>query len=293
MTTPAVDVHQHLWPGALVSVLSRRSGPPCLRGDVLHLADVPPAAVDLGEHRLETRLRRLDEAETDVAVVSLQPTLGIDELPDEEAAALTSAYHDGVLELVAASEGRLRALACGGRHDGFAGAAVSAASLTDALLAERDLPLLAELEAAGELLFVHPGPARQPPSAPPWWSEVVSYTADMQAAYIAWMTRGVLLHPGLRVVFAMLAGAAPVQLERLASRNVDVRTSGARTVFLDTASYGQGALELVLGRLGVGQLVFGSDAPVLDPASALRAVRSFGDAVADVVRRENPSLLLG
>ena len=292
MSTPAVDLHQHLWPEALVSALSRRTGPPCLRGDVLRLADVPPTTVDLGEHRLETRLRRLDEAETDVAVLSLQPTLGIDELPDEDAAALTSAYHDGVLELVAASGGRLRALAFGARHDGFVGVALSAAALTDALLAERDLPLLGELEAAGELLFVHPGPARQPPSAPRWWSEVVSYTAEMQAAYIAWMTRGILAHPGLRVVFALLAGAAPVQLERLASRDVDVRPGGARTVFLDTASYGRGALELALGRLGIGQLVFGSDAPVLDAASALRVVRSFGDAVADVVRRENPSQLL-
>lgn len=290
MTLPAIDIHQHLWPEAFVSTLSRRSEPPFLRGDVLHLADVPPSTIDPGEHRLETRLRRLDEAETDVAVVSLQPTLGIDALPEEEARELVHAYHVGILELVGAAGGRLRALAYGECRRGFVGTSTSAAELTDALLAERPLPLLAEVERAGGFLFVHPGPARQPPSAPPWWSEVVSYTAEMQAAYLAWMTRGV--HPGLRVVFAILAGGAPVQLERLASRGVDVRPGSEPTVFLDTASYGQRGLDLALARLGVGQLVFGTDAPVLAAAPALHAVQEFGDAVADVVRRENPSLLL-
>jgi 6-methylsalicylate decarboxylase len=292
MTQPTVDIHQHLWPEAFVSALSRRDEPPFLRGDVLHLADVPPSTIDLNEHRLETRLRRLDEAETDVAVVSLQPTLGIQGLHDEEAAVLLTAYHEGVLELLSAADGRLRALAAGECRPGFSGASVSAAVLTDALLEERSLPLLGELERAGAFLFVHPGPARQPPSAPPWWSEVVSYTAEMQAAYVAWMTRGTDRHPRLPVVFAILAGGAPVQLERLASRGVDVRPGEVTNVFLDTASYGVRALDLTLARLGVGQLVFGTDAPVLTAQPALQAVGEFGNAVADVVRRENPSLLL-
>ena len=65
------------------------------------------------------------------------------------------------------------------------------------------------------------------------------------------------------------------------------------TIFLDTASYGRRALELAMGTYGVGQLVFGSDTPVLDAAPGLRGLGQFGNAVTDAVRRENPSQLLG
>jgi 6-methylsalicylate decarboxylase len=292
MSLPSVDVHQHLWPEPLVSELSRRREPPCLRGGVLRLAGAPDSRVDLDEHRLETRLRRLDAAGTDLALVSLQPTLGLDDLRPEEARHVADAYHEGVLELVEASGGRLRALAHAEPRAGFAGATIAASLLTAALVGRRELPLLGELERAGRLLFVHPGPARQPAPAPPWWSEVVAYSAEMQAAYLAWLTRGARDYPGLRVVFAILGGGGPVQFERLASRGVDVRAARASNVFLDTASYGRRALELAMETLGVGALVFGSDAPVLDAASGLRALREFGDAVTDLVRRENPSLLL-
>ena len=74
--------------------------------------------------------------------------------------------------------------------------------------------------------------------------------------------------PDVTVVFAILAGGGPVQLERLASRGVDVRSTLHRNVFFDTASYGRRALELCIETFGVEQLVFGSDAPVVDPSHA-------------------------
>lgn len=292
MTQPAFDVHQHLWPEALVSALSRRREPPRIRRSILHLEGAPESDAHLGEHRLETRLRRLDADGTDIALLSLQPTLGLAGLAPDEEQELADAYHDGVLELVAASGGRLRALAHAEARDGFDGATIAASTLVRALHGDEELPLLGALEHAGQILFVHPGAAPQPDGAPPWWSEVVAYTAEMQAAYVAWTTCGTRRYPLLRVVFALLAGGAALQLERLASRDVDIRTGTASNVFLDTASYGRRGLETALETLGVGQLVFGSDAPVLEASSTLRAVAGFGDAVADLVRRENPSLLL-
>jgi predicted TIM-barrel fold metal-dependent hydrolase len=155
-------------------------------------------------------------------------------------------------------------------------------------------PLLAELEADGRLLFVHPGPpARLPQGAPPWWCSVVDYTAQMQAAYMAWLARDGVSHPRLAVVFAILAGGAPVQLERLASRGIEARTALHANVYLDTASYGRRSLELALSTYGVTQLLFGSDAPVLDPGPGLAALREFGDTLADVVLRENAERLAG
>ena len=113
----------------------------------------------------------------------------------------------------------------------------------------------------------------------------------MQAAYAAWLA-AVRRWPELRVVFAILAGGAPFQLERLASRGVDTRGALHPNVYLDTASYGERALELTLSTYGVGQLVYGSDFPVIDSEPTLRSIRDFGQAVTDAVCRDNPARLL-
>ena len=154
-------------------------------------------------------------------------------------------------------------------------------------------PLLTELERRGAVLFVHPGPAPAPRGAPAWWPAVVGYTAQMQAAYAAWLADGAAAWPRLNVVFAILAGGAPFQLERLASRGVDSRGVLEANIYLDTASYGARALELSLASYGVGRLLYGSDVPVIDSDATLRSVRGFGHAVADAVCRENPARLFG
>jgi hypothetical protein len=287
---PSFDVHQHLWPEPLIAALSRRTRPPRLRGSVLELEVEGRFELDLDQYRLEARVRQLDRDGIEVAVVSLPPTLGLDRLPEEEAASLLDAYDQGILELAQASGGRLRAFAAGRALDGFAGATTAAGALTglDALA-----PLLDDLTRRGGVLFVHPGPGGGPPGAPSWWPAVVDYTAQMQAAYAAWIAHGVDRWPELRVIFALLAGGAPFQLERLASRGVDTRTVLRGNVFYETSSYGRRALELCLATFGVGQLVYGSDAPVIDPGATLREIRGFGEAVADALCRDNPGLLFG
>lgn len=278
---PTFDVHQHLWPQPLLAALRARSERPRLRGSTLELPSGDWDA-DLGDHTLEARLALLDRDEIDVALISCPPTLELD-------AELEDAYHEGILEVVRSSGGRLMALACRSARDGFAGACVPAWSIAG--LTELE-PVLAELDRRGEVLFVHPGPAAVPAGAPGWWPAVVDYTAQMQAAYAAWIATSADRWPNVRVVFAILAGGAPVQLERLASRGVDSRSIAFPNVFLDTASYGPRALELAFATYGVGQIVYGSDAPVIDSSPTLQSVRGFGEAVAEAVCAENPARLL-
>ncbi len=284
-----VDFHQHLWPEPFVALLSRRVRPPRLRGSVLELAGERESESDLRAHDLDVRLALLDRWELDVAVVSLQPTLGFAALPEDEAAELVAAYEGGILELAAASQGRLVPLAAGSDSAGFAGACIGAPELGDLDRLGQRLDELARLDA---FLFVHPGPAVAPPGAPAWWPAVVEYTAQMQAAYAVWLTEGAERWPGLRVVFAILAGGAPFQLERLQSRGVPGRETLSDNVFFETASYGRRALELCLATFGVGQVLFGSDTPVIDPEPTLTAVRGFGDAVAEALCSHNPTRLL-
>ena len=288
MSPAAVDVHQHLWPEPFLAALSARRTPPCLRGSTLRLAGLPDARIDLRAHTVEGRLRLLDAAGTDVALVSLQPTLGIDGLAEPERRELLDAFEEGAGELERASGGRLVPLSYGVLRPGCPGAVVAA----DAFAAGACDTLLAELEAAGRFAFVHPAGARPPDGAPAWWPEIVDYAAQMQAAYVAWVSRLADTFPRLRVVFAILAGGAPMQHERLRSRGVDWRPVDRDGVFLETASYGRRALELCLSTFGVGRLLHGSDTPVIDAEPTLRALFAFGNAVSDVVRRENPWLLL-
>ena len=286
--TAAVDVHQHLWPEGFAAALARRREPPRLAGAELVLAE-GRFPFDPAEHDLGRRLAALDRAEVEMAVISLQPTLGIRGLPAEERGPLLDAWVEGARELVAGAGGRLRAFAPGRVEEGFAGVCVPAAAVRD-----RDAlaPLLDELDARAGVLFVHPGPAVPPPGAPAWWAGVTLYTAEMQAAWFSWLAGGRARWPAVRVVFAILAGGAPFQLERLAQRGVDVRSTLDANVFLDVATYGRRAIELCAETFGVGQLVYGSDAPVVDPAPTLRAVRGFGESVQRMVLGHNPERLL-
>lgn len=280
---PAADVHQHLWPEAFIAALSRRTAPPCLDGSVLRLPGELDSEADFGAHELDTRLRLLDRDDIDIAVISVPPAHVMD--PERE---LADVYHDAVLELIDAAGGRLRALSTGVCLDGFAGASVSAS----ALIAGLD-PLLTDLREAGQVLFIHPGPPDELRAGrPTWWSAVVDYTAQMQASYATWLARDAVRFPSVPVIFSILAGGAPIQIERMRSRGVDDRSVIHPNVFFDTSSYGRRALELCLSTFGVNQLVYGSDVPVIDSRPTLEAVRGFGDAVERIVLRETPGRLL-
>ena len=118
----SIDVHQHLLPPALVGVLQRRTSPPRITDGMLELVE-GTFPFDPREHDPEARLALLDREGIDLAVLSLQPTLGYDALPDAERAELVAAWEEGILELVAASGGRLAALAAGPARPGFVGRA--------------------------------------------------------------------------------------------------------------------------------------------------------------------------
>jgi hypothetical protein len=286
----STDIHQHLWPPGFFSALSARSEPPRLRGRALELAGAPVWDLNVKAHELEERLALLDGLELECAVVSLQPTLGIDRLPVDEARELFDTWEEGILELAGAAAGRILPLAAREPKAGFAGLCVSGAALLDL---DELAPRLDALEQSGRFLFVHPGVTAMPPGAPPWWTAVVDYTAEMQAAYVNWLVAGAERWPDLDVVFAILAGGAPIQLERMAARGFDERRAMLAHIWFDTASYGRRALDLTMSTFGVEPMLFGTDIPVVDPGPALDVVRSFGDAVTGAVLSANSDRLLG
>jgi hypothetical protein len=287
MTT--YDLHQHLWPAPFVTTLRKRTNPPLLVRNELTTAE-GSFAIDLRDHDPETRLETLDRDGLDVAVLSLQPSLGLERLQDGDRAELEDAWAEAIRELITAGTGRFLAFSPTGVRTGFAGVSLGSSIFADL---ERSAGLLDAAAAAGATVFVHPdigGPAD--PARPPWWEWVTGYPARMQSAYLAWLSFGRERWPTLRVLFAMLGGGGPFQLERLARRGIDVRSVLDPNTFFDVSTHGRRAMELCIETFGVAQLAYGSDTPVVDPRPTLDAVRGFGDAVTHVLQSDTPSRLL-
>jgi hypothetical protein len=87
----------------------------------------------------------------------------------------------------------------------------------------------------------------------------------MHAAWLAFATWGRPVHPRLEVVWAMLAGGAPLHGERLASRGGPVHALSAPRASYDISSYGHKAIDAMLRTVGVDRLLHGSDRPVVAP----------------------------
>jgi hypothetical protein len=286
---PAYDLHQHLWPERFIAALSARDAPPFLTGSELVTCE-GRFTLDLSAHALEARLETLDRDGIDVAVLSLQPSLGLDRLAEDECRELEETWVEATHELVGASGGRLAALSPSRVREGFAGVSIGASNLVEL---DRFASVLDDAEEANRVVFVHPDAGERPdPARPDWWEWVVGYPARMQAAYLSWLAIGRERWPTLRVLFAMLAGGGPFQLERLARRGVDVRSALDPNTYFDVSSHGRRAIELCIETFGVGQLAYGSDTPVVDSQPTLDAVRGFGDAVTHVLQTDTPSALL-
>lgn len=292
---PRTDVHQHLWPPELLVPLARRAEPPLARREGgawrLQVPGEPVATVpaQAGAERVDT----LHAQGVDRAVLSLSTALEVERLEPREAAPLLDAWRAVVRDLPAA----LGAWGSVNLHavspddvdalldEGFVGLCLPAAALAHPLRIEGLERLLAQLEERDAPLFVHPGPAAgaDDDATPPWWPAVTSYTASLQAAWWAWADVGVRRHPRLRVVFAALAGLAPLHGERAAARGGPA-VLAAPQLFYDTSSYGPEAVALMRRAVGAAQLVHGSDTPVLA-----------GGAAPDdeALLRANPARLLG
>jgi hypothetical protein len=232
--------------------------------------------VALSDHDPAGRALVAQRDGTDLVGVALSVPLGIETLPAREAEPLLAAFHDGAAELGdpfrfwAATA--LTAPGAGAREidalldRGAIGATVPAGALASERGLARLSGLLDRLQARDAPLFVHPGPAPAAHrGAPAWWPAMTAYVADMHAAWYAWAAWGRASHPRLRVLFAMLAGGAPLHAERLAGRGGPAQAVHDERTYFDVSSYGPRTVDAMLRVVGADRLVFGSDRPVAEP----------------------------
>lgn len=291
MTRTPIDIHQHLWPTALLDALRRRREPPWLDGWTLHLAGEPPFPVHPPDHDPQHR-RAAEDARI---VLGLSSPLGIEDLPSEQGRPLLDAWHDGVTEL----RPDFDAWAAINRHDpdpaelkdrlheGFAGLQIPATWWRTPDDVERLGEVLEVVQHANRPVLVHPGPV--PPAAgrrPGWWAAVVDYPAQLQAAWWSWHIAGRAGFPHLRVCFAAGAGLAPAQHERFLARAGRPLTVDPHT-FVETSSYRRQGVDALTRALGVDPIVVGSDRPYGTPYDT-----DLGDAAQLAFTVTNPHRLL-
>jgi 6-methylsalicylate decarboxylase len=278
-----IDCHQHVWTEPLLEALERRSERPRVRGGVLELDGEPAARLAADDPARRAAL--VDDDGLDIALVAPSLPVGIAHHPE-----LADAYVDGVRALSGERFGawglaRDPAAVDAQLDAGFVGIALPADAIADEAGIERVGPLLERLEQRDAPLFVHPGPASG--GGPDWWPAMTSYVAQMNAAWYAFVAFGRDRFPSLRVLFALLAGLAPLHLERLRARGGPADAAIDGRLFYDTSSYGVRALDAMARVVGIDQLVYGSDRPIAEPEPC-----PLGPAARHATLITNPARLL-
>ena len=160
-------------------------------------------------------------------MLSLQQTFGHDDLPQDERKELVSAWEEGIVQVVTEAGGRLAALAAGPTRPGFVGSCVGSDALRRPRRA-RDGDRVGASPAAGSCSFIRPA-APFPAAHPAGGRPSRSTRRRCRPRTSPGCARGQALWPDVSIVFSILAGGGPFQLERLGSRGVDVRSSSIRT----------------------------------------------------------------
>ncbi|HEX4108721.1 MAG TPA: hypothetical protein VHX88_11335 [Solirubrobacteraceae bacterium] len=294
-----VDLHQHLWTAPLIEALAARRHLPLVRVErdvpILHLAGERPYAIELAGEAPGRRAALLDHDGVEQAVIALSSPLGIEALEREEAEPLLAAYEAGVRDLregfrwwgAVALNPPAAEEVDGVLERGAVGVSLPAGALASVEGVACMAPVLARLEQREAPLLVHPGPS--PWSPPPrearlgdplWWPALTGYVAELQASWLAFVAVGRRAHPRLRVVFAALAGGAPLLAERLTSRGGPSLDADPLT-FYESSSHGEAALIALAGIVGAEQLLYGSDRPVAEPSVRPREGPLGRDALAE------------
>lgn len=280
---PLLDIHQHAWTEPLVEALTARRSLPFVRRTpegltVLHCAGERPYVIDPDRLATSAKERQVRLAGAGRALIAISSPTGMETLDPDSARELIGAHLDGALSL-GPEFGAWGPLAVADPDPsevgallerGCAGVSVSAGTIATREDFDLMAPSLEAVQRRDAVLFVHPGPGlSHHPSDPSlteplWWPALTAYVAQMQAAWLTVASYGRRELPRLRIVFAMLAGGAPMLSERLRTRGGPHAELHDPLTFYDSSSYGPQMVETMARWVGPSQLVYGSDRPVVD-----------------------------
>lgn len=303
-----IDTHTHILNEGWISAIARHGGDfsirPVIGGQqAVHLKGAPFMTLTPGMLDVDLRLRAMDEAGIDLAVVSLtcpnvfwggrEACVQAARDMNDYLASVQTAHPDRIRWMAslpwphpdAAADELARAAALGARGV-IVLANVAGAPLTDIQFA----PVWRAIEQAGLTVFVHP---TVPPGADAMQMDEYNLVANIGFMFDTTLTFTRMIYdgffdryPGLKLVAPHAGGTLPYLAGRLdqcwanmpACRvNTEHRPSEylARILY-DSVVYDAGSLDLCLRVGGADHLLFGSDYPhnIGDPAGCLARVRA-------------------
>ncbi|MFL6077500.1 MAG: amidohydrolase family protein [Mycobacteriales bacterium] len=272
-----IDMHAHLWSEQYLDLLASHGN----AGTAVHRGLGAGATAA----ELDARFALMDSAGIDVQVLSATPAsphfaneahaVEAARRVNDEYAALVREHPDRFLALASLPfphpDAALAELARGLDDLGMVGAAITTSVLGRSLADPAFLPVYAELDRRGSVLFVHPaGSGAGSPLIGPDMTWAVGAPIEDTVAVTHLILAGIpSRYPNLRIVATHLGGALPMVLERLDRQSAweapgtpEKPRVAARRMWYDTVAHDHvPALRAAVESLGADRLVLGTDFP--------------------------------
>jgi aminocarboxymuconate-semialdehyde decarboxylase len=304
-----IDSHFHWWPREVFEQLSKRSGYPRAernnRGGYNYLGhEGRPSLNSWAEwFDLDRQLEHMDDLGHDVSVVcSLGPfSIYFSDLPAEEGRDAAIMWNERMADAQRKHRGRVWASAAVPLTDGkvaievldhainklgLMGVNIPGSIGRDTRIdAEYLAPFYARIEQLGVPLFLHPTDAVFGEHLEGYGGALqlslgriieVSVTAS-RLVFSGLMER----HPDLRIVMSHTGGALPYQSGRMDKNGKNARllrppSTYIRRMYTDTVSPHSMGIKFAIEYYGIDRVMYGSDYPCWDPATALALIQEIG-----------------
>jgi predicted TIM-barrel fold metal-dependent hydrolase len=314
----SIDWHTHWLPPALAEDLRARTTAPRIvaagDGEALEVyrenLPVTRPLVDIDQRRTF-----MDRHGVAMQVLSLPGLFGIDSLSVDAAAPLVRRFNDALAAAIADHPDRLAGFAALPLAEpaaaveeldrmmsrpGFVGAILPADGFLTLAAAAALAPVVEAADARSAHLFIHPGPmpgaaeTDRAPAAPIGDNAnlrhiVLDVQARLSAVVVTLaMTDYLKDFPQVTVQVANLGGTIPMLVERLdhvsAVRMPEAPLPSTRMgrLFVDTSSFGPGAIASAARVFGADRVLLGTDCPIFETARTLEAVRKSGLSATEI-----------
>lgn len=251
---------------------------------------------------LDARIALMDRHGVAMQVLSLAGLFGIDSLPLDESLPLVTAFNDAAADLQRSYPKRFAAIAALPLADvalacrelerahalGLRGAILPADGFASLLVAERFRQLFAMGNQLRSHFFVHPGPIEPQPerqvrgvSTDSAWQRRIVLAAQARLSEVTVtldLSDFLDAYSNVTVQIANLGGSIPFLIERMDEVHRDnpngepPPSQRLRACHVDTASFGPRAIEMAVACFGADRIVLGTDCPIFNMQSMLKAV---------------------
>src|SRR6185503_882262 len=309
-----IDSHFHWWPRPVFEQLCKRETyPRCernARGGYNYLGEAGRPSLNSWKEwfDLDEQLGHMDGLGHEVGVVcSLGPlSISFSDLPPEEGRDLAFMYNEAMAGAQRKYPGRVWASAAVPMTDtaiaidvldhavnklGLMGVNIPGSIGRDTRIdAERLAPFYARIAELGIPLFLHPTDAV-------FGDDLVGYNGALQlslgrvievsVAASRLVFSGLMeRHPDLKIVMSHTGGALPYQSGRMDKNGKAAKLPRPPSVYIkrmytDTVSPHSMGMEFAIRYYGIDRVMYGSDYPCWDPATALAFVEEIGLSEAD------------